>query len=365
MRARAVLGASRGQGLRDEVTCPTLVKPSDPVGQDQRNGWVPSAPEPTSRPPTRIDSTGGIAREPRDGEDDLNRGPHRHVGSEAGRSLGGSLGGRGSPARDGGRDLGDDLALLDTQLRRARRPGLLTLPEHLRSGRIHVSSAAIVAVMALVVALACAFLLRILWAERTAVPAPPAAPAVISTGDPLPTNAALPSGGATITSGDGPRADSPGGAMASQVVVHVIGQVRRPGLARLDSRARVADAIEAAGGTTKNADLAGLNLARALTDGEQVVVPKPGETLAPPGGAGAGAAAPGADPGGRGPGGLVNLNTASLAELDTLPGVGPVLAQRILDWRAEHGRFSAVDELGEVSGIGDKVLGRLRPKVTV
>ena len=135
---------------------------------------------------------------------------------------------------------------------------------------------------------------------------------------------------------------------------------------------RVVDVLAAVGGALAGADVQRLNLARLVADGEQVFVPRPGET--PPvlvgalGGAGSGS---GAGSAGTGAGGasaavaLVDLNTATLAALDTLPGVGPVLAQRILDWRAQHGRFASVDELGEVSGIGDKLLEQIRPKVRV
>ncbi len=142
------------------------------------------------------------------------------------------------------------------------------------------------------------------------------------------------------------------------VVVHVVGQVREPGLQRLPPGSRVADALAAAGGATRGADLARVNLARVLVDGEQVVVPAPGDPD-PPGAPAAGTG------GGSGAGAPVSLNTADLAGLDTLPGVGPVLAQRIVDWRSQHGRFTSVDELGEVSGIGEKLLERLRPLVTV
>lgn len=132
------------------------------------------------------------------------------------------------------------------------------------------------------------------------------------------------------------------------------------------------DAVSAAGGATHAADVAAINLARVLVDGEQVIVPKPGEVVAGPGAAGSGAGADGSSSGSvggsggsGGSGGKVALNTADLAALDTLPGVGPVLAQRILDWRTEHGRFTTVDELGEVSGIGEKLLAQLSPKVTL
>jgi competence protein ComEA len=146
------------------------------------------------------------------------------------------------------------------------------------------------------------------------------------------------------------------------VLVHVVGQVRRPGVVTLPAGARVEEALQAAGGATAKADLVRVNLARPVVDGEQIVVPKPGEPIT-------GAAAVGGAPAGVGSAGVatgpVDLNTAGLAELDTLPGVGPVLAQRILDWRAQNGRFSTVDELGEVSGIGEKVLANLRPLVRV
>jgi competence protein ComEA len=169
------------------------------------------------------------------------------------------------------------------------------------------------------------------------------------------------------------------------VVVHVVGQVVRPGVVTLPAGSRVEDAVRAAGGATGRADTAALNLARVLVDGEQVWVPRPGET--PPVAAGAGPGVGGAGAGGAGAGGgrtggagagslgagggggaggaPVSINTADLAALDTLPGVGPVLAQRIVDWRTEHGRFTTVDELGEVSGIGEKLLAQLRPKVTL
>jgi competence protein ComEA len=140
------------------------------------------------------------------------------------------------------------------------------------------------------------------------------------------------------------------------VTVDVAGKVRRPGIAVLDSGSRVVDALEAAGGARPGADLSGLNLARVLVDGEQVMVGVP----VPPGAAAAAVPSTGAT---AGP--LVNLNTASETELDTLPEVGPVTAQSILAWRHEHGGFTAVDELLEVDGIGDATLARIAPYVTV
>lgn len=266
---------------------------------------------------------------------------------------------------------------LDTQLRRSRTPGLVTVPEQLRLGRLAVSTSAVVALLALVVAIGCAFLLRVLWAERSAVPEPVAETAAARSDRVSVASASAGAGGPPAGSGAGPATGplpSGAGTTASGagqlVVVHVVGQVRKPGLARLPPGSRVADAVAAAGGATARADLAALNLARPVTDGEQVYVPRPGEAppVPPPGGdapPGSGAASGGLGAQGGSSGGLVNLNTADLAALDSLPGVGPVLAQRILDWRAEHGRFSSVEELAEVSGIGDKLLTRLKPKVTL
>lgn len=146
-------------------------------------------------------------------------------------------------------------------------------------------------------------------------------------------------------------------ASAARLVVHVVGQVAGPGLLELAAGSRVADAIDAAGGPLATADLAALNLARTLMDGEQVVVPAIGDPPpAPEGGS------PGAQDTSRG---LVDLNRATLDELDALSGIGPVLADRIVAWREEHGTFTSVDELTEVEGIGPALLERLRPAVRV
>lgn len=143
------------------------------------------------------------------------------------------------------------------------------------------------------------------------------------------------------------------------VTVDVTGRVRRPGIAVLDSGARVVDALEAAGGARDGVDLSGLNLARVLVDGEQILV-----GLAAP--TGSAAVAPAPVPGAPAPTGvLVNLNTATEAELDTLPEVGPVTAASILAWRDEHGGFTSVDELLEVDGIGETTLSRIAPYVSV
>ncbi|MEW1545585.1 ComEA family DNA-binding protein [Streptomyces tsukubensis] len=147
-----------------------------------------------------------------------------------------------------------------------------------------------------------------------------------------------------------------------RVVVDVSGKVRRPGVLRLPAGARVADALAAAGGAKEGTDLTGLNRARVLMDGEHVVV---GVAAAAPG---TGAAEFPGGPGGSGPapggsGGRVGLNTATVEELDTLPGVGPVLARHIVDYRTRSGGFRSVDELREVDGIGERRFAELRTLV--
>jgi competence protein ComEA len=144
------------------------------------------------------------------------------------------------------------------------------------------------------------------------------------------------------------------GLPSSRVVVDVVGAVRRPGLYRLGQGSRIADALARAGGATAKADLNQVNLAAPLADGEQVVVPKHGAPAVAVGGS---AATPGA------PAAPVQLSTATLEQLDTLPGVGPATAQKILDYREKHGAFSSVDELDAVSGIGPKRLDQLRDLV--
>jgi competence protein ComEA len=154
-----------------------------------------------------------------------------------------------------------------------------------------------------------------------------------------------------------PPAETAGvtGLPAARVVVDVVGAVRRPGLYRLEQGSRIADAVARAGGATGKADLAQVNLAAPLADGEQVVVPKRGA---------AGAVGSGVAPGGTGAAtGPVHLSTATLDQLDSLPGIGPVTAQKILDYRAKHGAFSSVDALDAVPGIGPSRMDQLRDLV--
>ena len=139
------------------------------------------------------------------------------------------------------------------------------------------------------------------------------------------------------------------------ILVDVAGWVRRPGVYEFEEGARVIDAIDAAGGARSGALLESLNLAAPLADGIQILVPRRGETVAPPasGGSVAGVA------------GLINVNTAAVSELEELPGVGEVIGQAIVDYRTENGPFTSVDQLLDVSGIGDATLENIRELVTV
>ena len=138
------------------------------------------------------------------------------------------------------------------------------------------------------------------------------------------------------------------------MVVDVVGAVRRPGVYRVPQDARVEDVIELAGGLSRKADRALVNLAAPVSDGQQVLVPA---RVATPAAASGGAAA------GGGPAGPVHLNSATLEQLDSLPGVGPVTAQKILDHRQQHGAFTSVDDLDAIPGIGPARLEQLRPLV--
>ncbi|TWV35883.1 ComEA family DNA-binding protein [Streptomyces misionensis] len=166
------------------------------------------------------------------------------------------------------------------------------------------------------------------------------------------TYAKAPSAGGEAPGGGG-AAPTPGG----EIVVDVGGKVRKPGVRRLPAGSRVADALRAAGGVRPGVDTDGLNRARFLVDGEQVVVGGPAAGGQGGGGAPAGPAAP------SGPAGQVSLNTATEDQLDTLPGVGPVLARHIIDYRTRHGGFRSVDELRQVNGIGDRRFTDLRDLV--
>jgi competence protein ComEA len=170
--------------------------------------------------------------------------------------------------------------------------------------------------------------------------------------------ATAPSSGPLVAN---PGADPSASSTAGMIVVAVTGRVKHPGLVELPAGSRVADAIAAAGGVLPKTDLSFVNLARKVADGELIVIgvkPSPGMTTDPTGGA-----SPGDSSGAVG--GPVDLNTASLEQLETLPGIGPALAQRILDYRSQHGSFHSVDELQNVSGIGPSKFAEIKALVTV
>lgn len=177
-------------------------------------------------------------------------------------------------------------------------------------------------------------------------------------------------------SATGPTEEADPAAAPSVLVIHVAGAVVRPGVVRVPSGSRAGDAVEAAGGTAADADLAAVNLAAPLQDGMMVVVPRIGEPVGSPppnagpdpgegAGAGQGAGGTGSTGGADSSGALININSGSLQELDSLPRVGPVIAQRIIDWREEHGSFSRPEDLDAVPGIGETMLAALLPLITV
>lgn len=218
--------------------------------------------------------------------------------------------------------------------------------------------------------------LHVWRAQPVGEAAPP--PEVLVSGEPVPGSATpdtpdTPGTPDTAPGGAPPPAPQAGDGPSTPtvVVVHMAGQVQQPGIVSVPAGSRVADAVAAAGGLSPAADALRLNLARPVTDGEQVLVLAEGEQ-APAGWVGVGSEvlatpAPGGGTGGEAAatGGPVDLNTATLADLETLPGVGPVLAQRILDWREANGRFSSIEELREVGGIGEKRFGELATRVGV
>lgn len=194
-------------------------------------------------------------------------------------------------------------------------------------------------------------------------------------GPAAPSGPPAPSGALPDAEAPGSAALAPGsaGTAGGGLLVHVVGEVADPGLVTVPDGARVADALEAAGGTTRKADLTAVNLARAVVDGEQLYVPSPGEQVpgaVAPGAGGAASGTGGSGAGGPGTSGgstaaTVDINTADAAALETLPGIGPSIAQAIVEWRAANGQFASVDELEDVPGIGPATLAEIRDSARV
>lgn len=291
------------------------------AGSRAPEGWVPSSPE---------DARDGATREHTD------RGDASHGDSSRGQlsfeETSRDENSRDDPGEDAARKGGTASTAARVRAALGDRMPVGLLGAHLAPSRRAVAGLAGLLVAALALALA------LTWLQR------PSASLVPSVRRSVPAGAVV--------------SLPPTATPAPDVVVDVIGAVRRPGLVELPGGSRVDDAVAAAGGARQQADLASVNLARVLVDGEQIVVLRKGARDA--------SGTPGSATGGPVPSDQpVDLNSATLEQLDGLPGVGPVLAKRIIDWRAAHGRFSSVDDLTEVSGIGERTLADLRPLVRV
>ncbi|MEN3536599.1 helix-hairpin-helix domain-containing protein [Microbispora sp. ZYX-F-249] len=367
-----VVGESRLRGL---------LRPLDPVPPSVR---LRSTPTPPGPPPSfgapHIVRTGTRPHDPPPGE--AEKGPHR-ASEEFAEGWGGRADG---PWRREASDSPEEFAESwearvggpGTSPRDARMPGRLTLGRAALGRALPRLDPGMPGLRVLVAAgLLAAIVTGILvWrsrpvAEPIAPPIPAAvvqdlrpaagsaggpgtAPGPASHATPDPADGAAPGARAYVAGSAGTAPATPGS--PARVVVYVTGKVRDPGVYVLASGSRVADAIEAAGGLRKGAKPGGVNLARRLTDGEQIVAGSPVT-------AGMGSA-PGSAPGMPGAG-VVNLNTATAEQLDALPGIGGVIAQRIVDYRDAHGGFQSVDQLKEVPGIGDRKFAEMRDKVSV
>ncbi|SCL67691.1 competence protein ComEA [Micromonospora citrea] len=308
--------------LRRLVTGPPpAVAPARPARPAEHTGWSPSAPAVPD-----LDAPPGA-------------GPGNASTLRPAPALASTPGRRASPVPAGWAAEPEPSPGTEPSRAEAASPSRLPGPGAFDPGRRGVRALAVVAVL---VVLGAGF-----WAWRSRPQAEPVRP-VATAGPPVASE------GGPVE----PGASSPDG----ELVVAVAGKVRRPGLVRVPAGARVADAVEAAGGALPGVDVALLNPARKVTDGELILVgvAAPPGAAPPPGTASGGA--PGAAPG---PGGRLNLNTATLAQLDALPGVGPVLAQRILAHRDQHGGFRSVGDLRQVDGIGDARYEQLKDLVTV
>ena len=246
------------------------------------------------------------------------------------------------------------------EVRRADTPWSSLLPQRWRSARVDPGKQGALALAAAGVFVVLVAAFAVLRDAPTPAPAPPLA---VVSNDTVNTDGTVNTGDAVDTV---PTAEA-------ELVVSVVGLVTRPGLVRLQPGSRLADAVAAAGGAVEGADLLALNMAARVADGDQIVVGVVPPEAAPPvssttAGNGTPAAGGGGAPTGSvasTPGGTVDLNAATVAELDALPGVGPVTATSIVSWRETNGRFATVDQLAEVDGIGPGRLAKIRDLVHV
>ncbi|MFI9076943.1 helix-hairpin-helix domain-containing protein [Streptomyces sioyaensis] len=219
------------------------------------------------------------------------------------------------------------------------------------------------AALVLVLVVAVGFAVQHFWTGRPEPVRAPAADRFAGASGPAPRSSSLPSSSSSAAV----VANGPPGEAGRQLVVDVTGKVRHPGIRRMPPGSRVMDALQAAGGMLRGASIRGLNRARRLTDGEQIVVGAPGGGAgaadAGAGGSGRGLPNAGGGAGGGGPGSPVSLGSATEQQLDSLPGVGPVLARHIIEFRTQHGGFTSVEQLRQVTGIGDRRFADLRPLV--
>ncbi|MFC9435625.1 helix-hairpin-helix domain-containing protein [Nocardia sp. NPDC057030] len=246
------------------------------------------------------------------------------------------------------------------------------VPERFRGARLDPGRRGICTLLALgVVAMVIAAV--VIFQERPVARPVPPVPAVRTTTAPVVARVA---GAEPPSAAGSPVAEPVPGetnmAAGAELVVSVVGLVHRTGLVRLPAGSRVADALTAAGGAQDGADLAGLNLAQRLTDGDQVLVGPPGPNPGPPklgsttiNAGGRPSTSPSGSANPPTTSGRVDLNTATESELEALPGIGPVMAKAIITWRTAHGRFTDVTQLGQVDGIGPARLARLRELVKV
>ncbi|MEU4979348.1 ComEA family DNA-binding protein [Streptomyces sp. NPDC021969] len=277
--------------------------------------------------------------------EEFDRAGHERAQGEAGK--GPPLPG---PETRGDADIGDSCGATPTWRERIGQALRERMPLWLQT-RCGLERRSVAALTVLLV-VAAVFAAQHFWSGRTQSVAAPEVvreAAAYGAGKPGPTAA-----GRATTGEPGAKA-APTATAGPEIVVDVGGKVRKPGVHSLPAGSRVADALRAAGGVRPGTKTDGLNRARFLVDGEQVIVGAP----APPAGSGA---APGG-PAGAAPAAPVSLSTATTDQLDTLPGVGPVLAQHIVDYRTQHGGFRSVDELREVNGIGERRFADLRDLV--